>query len=115
MSSTYDLGRGGRIGPGYFPLWIGVILIVLGAVQLVRSLRASADSERLERWDFRVLLVIMGSVLAFALLLRPLGLVLTVVAVVLISALADRDARLVPTLVAAAALSILNTAIFAYG
>lgn len=116
LAATYDLHRGSQIGPGYFPLWLGLLLVLLGIGNMVAALRIQdADRERLERWDLRVLLVILGSVAAFALLLRPLGLALTMVAVVVISSFAEKGPRLVPTIAVAILLSAANTLIFVYG
>ena len=37
-ATKYSIGQGARMGPGYFPLLLGVILAILGAIILFKSL-----------------------------------------------------------------------------
>ena len=40
-ASTYNVGTGARMGPGYFPLMLGIVLAILGAVITFKALVAS--------------------------------------------------------------------------
>src|SRR5688500_6453894 len=46
-ATDYNLGTAARMGPGYFPFWLGLFLAAVGAVVLVRSVRAGADRQAL--------------------------------------------------------------------
>ena len=37
-ATTYNVGSGARMGPGYFPLMLGVLMAILGSVITFRSL-----------------------------------------------------------------------------
>ena len=37
-ATTYNVGSGARMGPGYFPLIVGILIALLGSVITVRSL-----------------------------------------------------------------------------
>ncbi len=39
IAANYTLGTAARMGPGYFPRILGILLIVLGAILALRSLR----------------------------------------------------------------------------
>ncbi len=39
LSTTYNMGTAARMGPGYFPFWLGGTLTTLGAIVLFKSLR----------------------------------------------------------------------------
>ena len=71
---SLNLGSLSRPGPGFFPFWGGVVLGVLAVVLIVRSFRRVAASPwiRPESWKP---LVVVGALLAYLLLLEPLGFV----------------------------------------
>lgn len=93
LSIDYGFGNAGRIGSGLFPFGLGVILAALGVVLLVQSCAPGKAEDRLQRWQFRSLAVILGSVLVFALLLPNAGLMSAIVGLVIASSFAHRDFR----------------------
>ena len=80
----YQMGTAVRMGPGYFPTVLGGILAVLGAIVLFGSF--AVEGPPVAKFHFRPLLFILASSLAFAYLLKPLGLVLASAALIFISA-----------------------------
>ena len=80
----YQMGSAVRMGPAYFPVLLGGLLAVLGLVVLVDSVIESGPP--IAKFHFRPLLFIAASSLAFAYLLKPLGLVFASVALIFISA-----------------------------
>jgi hypothetical protein len=40
VSSGYRMGIAARMGPGYFPRGLGVLLLILGAIIALRGLRS---------------------------------------------------------------------------
>lgn len=108
----YPLGATRNIGPGYFPVLLGGILIVIGAAVAVKGLRA--DAEPLGSWAIRPLILITAAVVVFALLVRPLGLAVATLSLVAISSLAGAGFSLVRVLVLSAALVMLAAIIFIY-
>ena len=81
---NYQMGSAVRMGPAYFPTVLGGMLAVLGAIVMFDSFVLTGD--KVAKFHFRPLLFVMVSSLAFAYLLKPLGLVLASVALIFVSA-----------------------------
>lgn len=92
-SRAYPMGDGARPGPGAFPFWLGVLLAGLGLAIVLSGLRQGARGERLEPWDIRAILSVLGGVAAFGLALPRLGLVISILLLVGISSLGNRPVR----------------------
>ena len=84
----YPMGTIVRMGAGFFPVALSVILIGLGAVLAWQSRRE--DSEPLDfRW--RPFLFILGGVLAWALLVDEVGFLPATMVLVALCAMAERS------------------------
>ncbi|MBX9757144.1 MAG: tripartite tricarboxylate transporter TctB family protein [Beijerinckiaceae bacterium] len=109
-ASSYSMGRGGRMGPGYFPSLLGWALAFLGVILLVRSL--AFRGEAVERIQARALLVLVFSVLVFAVAIQPLGLVAALILTTFIAAFATPEARWLEAAALSAGLTALTCVIF---
>lgn len=110
--TSYRLGTVTNMGPGLFPTALGCLLAALGVIVLVPALFRSGD---LPQIDFRPLVTILVSIFTFAVMVRPFGLVPTILVLTLLASLAAGKLSLVGALVLAAGLSILATLIFPVG
>lgn len=90
-ATSYSMGTAARMGPGYFPHWLGILMAILGAVVLLSSITKKAEEVSVDRFDFRILAIIIGAVLMFAFTLRPLGLIAALFLLVTISSLASHE------------------------
>jgi len=109
---AYPLGTLRRMGPGFFPAYLGVLLVVLGLIILLPALfRAGPVMPQIE-WRSLVFISLAG--LFFALSVNRIGIIPSVMGVVLISALADNKLDLRAALVYSAALAIGCWVIFGY-
>lgn len=113
-ATLYNLGTAARMGPGYFPLLLGGLLILIGVIVFVRSLVTRSADGRVARIFVKPGLLLFGSIAAFALLLRPAGLVFSIFAIILISSFASRDLRFREALISAIVLCIASIAVFVY-
>jgi hypothetical protein len=86
--ASYPIGSTARMGPGYFPTLLGVALTVIGGVVLLGAITAAATPSRLESINWRPLIFIALAVLAFALLLKPMGMAAAIFALVIVSSFA---------------------------
>ena len=111
----YRLGDPARMGPGFFPFWIGVLLAVVGLITAGSSLRLNAEAEKLKRPEFGPMAWILGGVVLFGLLLEPLGVVLSLAILVLVSSRASHEFTWRGAIVNAALLVAFSTAVFIYG
>jgi hypothetical protein len=90
-ATGYSLGTAARMGPGYFPFWLGLILAMIGAVVLLGSLMPKATHTKVDRFDWRITGLVVGSVVLYGFLLHPLGIYLSVVVLVIVSSLASHE------------------------
>lgn len=111
-SLEYGLGRGGRIGPGYVPLVIGLLLLGLGVLLVARAGRSVDLLDTDIAWR-QVGLVTVG-IVAFALLLDRAGMIVAILATVLIAAPAAYGNTLVSTLISGVALAAFSWCLFVY-
>ena len=80
-----------RMGPGYFPFWLGIVLALLGAVVLLGALSKKAEETHVDKFDWRIVFLVVGSVVVYGLVLKLLGVYISVFILVLISSLASHE------------------------
>jgi hypothetical protein len=115
-ATTYNVGEGARMGPGYFPLMLGVVLALIGAVVLFTSLVVETEGgEKIGKWAWRPLFFVIAANLLFGILLGGLpslglpamGLIAAIYGLTIVSSLADghfhtRDILILATVLAIA-------------
>jgi len=74
-SQKYDIGSARRMGPGYFPALLGMLLTGLGLAVLVKGLRATTP-DPLPNHRFTPLLMMFLSVVSFSLFIERAGLLI---------------------------------------
>ena len=89
--SRFQIGTLQRMGPGFFPTAIGVVLAAIGLMIALSAGPAEADAKTKPPLDLRGALCIVGGLLAFAVLGDFGGLIPATFAVVFISAMGDRQ------------------------
>lgn len=108
--SGLRLGTLLRMGPGFLPTILCILVAATGATILLRSLLVAGD--RLYSWPVRPLVFVLGGPLAFALLLETLGLVVAMPVLVATVSLADRDCGMIETILLATALTLFSAVVF---
>ena len=113
-ASTYQVGDAARMGPGYFPLMLGVILALMGLAVLVKSfVSGSPDGDKIGSIAWRPLGFVLLANVAFGVLLIGLpsiglpgmGMVVAIFGLTIIASLAGDDFRLKEVLILSAILS----------
>ena len=90
--SSYGIGTLGNIGAGFYPLIIGILMKITGAVIVAQGLgRQNIATDEELRPEWRGWLCIIGSILAFIFLVTYTGLLPATFAIVFISAMGDRS------------------------
>jgi hypothetical protein len=113
-SLGYELGSPLRMGPGYFPLVVGAILVALGLAVVVKGLVAG-EVISFGPVPWRAIAVITLAVVFFGLTVRRLGFVPTSAVTALLTTLASRRMRLAPAVAVAAGLTAASALIFVVG
>lgn len=106
----YQMGSSVRMGPAYFPVVLGGMLAVLGLLVLFDSL--VEEGPKVSKFHFRPLLFVAASSLAFAYLLKPLGLVLASIALVFISAYGGHEFKWKEVAIMSVVLVIFSVLVF---
>ena len=112
-ATSYDIGTPLSMGPGFFPLVLGGILVVLGIAVAVKGVVAGEGGD-IGPVPWRALGLLLGAILFFGFTVRDLGLVPALFVSVLLAALAGRSARIVPAVVIAIGLTVLSVLIFVF-
>jgi putative exporter of polyketide antibiotics len=116
LAREYDMGTAQRMGPAYFPTILGGLLAVLGLVVAISALGSEKNAAgKVEKFHFDALGWVLGSVVAFALLLRPMGLVVALIALVVISGFGSHDRNIKQLIMVTAGLVVLVLVVFIYG
>src|SRR3569832_107959 len=101
-ATTYNVGEAARMGPGYFPLVLGVVLAALGAFILFESLVVETeDGEPIGKWAWKPLGFIIAANVLFGILLGGLpsiglpymGLIVAIIGLTFVAALAGDKYR----------------------
>lgn len=114
-SLSYELGTPLRMGPGYFPLVLGGILVFLGLLIVGKGVvSGSSAEERFGSVPWRALFLIVAAVLFFGLTVRGLGLVPATAVTALLTALASYRTGILAAVAIAAGLTVLCVLIFVF-
>jgi hypothetical protein len=110
-ASDYTIGTALRMGPGYFPLVLGGLLVLLGVLTVVKGFVAPDEGE-LGPVPWRALALLLGAVVFFGYAVRGLGLLPTLFLTTFLAAFAGYRARLMRALVTATGLTVMCWLIF---
>jgi len=88
-ATNYAMGDSARMGPGYFPFWLGVCLAGLGAVVTFNAFSPKAEEAEMEPFDWRMTFIIIGSVALCGVVLNYLGVYISIFMLVVISSMAS--------------------------
>lgn len=110
---TYSMGTLSRMGPGFFPVSLGVILALAGAAIALSARFAEREAEeKALPPEWRGWFCISLSIVAFVVLGKYGGLVAATFAIVFISALGDRQNTIKSALVLAVAIVAICLIVF---
>ncbi len=110
IARDYSMGTAGRMGPAYFPTFLGAVLAVIGAAAVVRSMITRGGT--IGRFAVRELLLVSAAVLFFGVLVRGAGLAIAVVLVVMVSGYASIKFKVGPYLLLAVGMAVFCLLIF---
>jgi hypothetical protein len=114
-ATTYNVGTGARMGPGYFPLMLGVLLAVLGSVITFKALVVEAvGGDKIGAWAWTPLFYIIAANLLFGVLLGGLpkfgipamGLIVGIYGLTFVSSVAEPGWKFKNTFILATVLAV---------
>jgi uncharacterized membrane protein len=114
--STYEMGTLSRMGPGFFPVALGVLLTLCGvAIAISARFTHYEGKVEVQRPEWRAWFCICAGIIAFVALGRYGGLVPATFAIVFISALGDRDNTVTSAAILALACVVVAVVVFRWG
>ena len=112
VAQDYTFGTSARMGPGYFPILISSVLVVLGMVTGLGSLRISGSAIAEMHWRSTILIV--AGIVIFGSTIDVVGLIPAVLITVVMTAFASGESRWKEVIPLAIFLAAFCTAIFVY-
>jgi hypothetical protein len=113
-ATAFEVGDPARPGPGFYPLVVGVLVVVLGVVIILRP--ATEESlEPITAPSWRATVMIVAGLAAFALLVRGAGLVPATFVAAFLASFASRSTGPLAALAMATGLTVLSVLIFVIG
>ena len=103
-------------GAGYFPLGLSVLLAILGAIVLFKSLTIESEGgDPVGAFAWRPLIVIVAAIAVFGAMLEPLGMLVSIPVLIVLTSLASDEFRWRGVLISAVVLTVASWAIFVLG
>ncbi|AKD26048.1 Tripartite tricarboxylate transporter TctB family [Polynucleobacter duraquae] len=115
VATQYPMGTAAKMGPGYFPFWLGILMTLIGLLVLIKSMGAKAAIESIPKFNWKIITQITGSVVLYALLLPRMGFLVAIVVLVLVSASASKEFTWKGSLINAAFLVTFTYSVFVVG
>ena len=113
FGARYSIGSLSRMGPGFFPVSLGVILALAGLAVAAKGWLAGAPAEvERRRPEWRAWFLISASIVLFVVVAESFGLVPAAFAIVFVSAFADRDNRWPQVVVLSLAITVIAVVVF---
>jgi hypothetical protein len=112
VARSYPFGTALRMGPGFFPVVLGGLLIVFGLAVLAIGLRKGESMTG--SWSLRALIILPLSLILFGLLMEYAGFVPAMLVLIVGSATASTEFRFLEVLLFAAGLTALSVAVFVW-
>jgi hypothetical protein len=110
VARDYPMGTAGRMGPAYFPTMLGSLLILIGAVSVIRAFLH--DGEPVGKFYMKEVFLVLTGVVLFGLLMRGAGLVPAIVVLLMLSAYASQKFRWREALLLSAGLTVFAIIVF---
>jgi hypothetical protein len=120
-ATTYNIGTGARMGPGYFPLLLGIVLAILGMIITAQALISGRPGgDKIGAFAWRPLCFIIGANLLFGVLLGGLpsigvpamGLIVAIYGLTLVASLAGERFNFKEVLIVATVLALMSYGAF---
>lgn len=111
---NYELGTPLRMGPGFMPILLGSVLVLLGlAIAVVAFFRSDEGPSQPFAW--RGIVLVLGTIIFFGATIRGLGFVPVVFISAFVTAMSSRENNPLGAALIAAALTVLCLVIFVVG
>ena len=113
ISTDYPLGSAMRMGPGYFPTGIGIILIILGSIIAMPSFKVVGD--KVGTFAFKPMILLSVAFGVFGWAIDNIGFILALFILIALSSAAGKEFKMKEILPMSAVLIVGSWALFIWG
>ena len=113
IARDYRFGSALRMGPGFFPTFLGGILIAFGICIIAVGLRSGEKIQG--SVSLRALVTLPLSLILFGILVEHAGFIPAMVALVFVSAASGREFKVIEVLLLTVVLTLASVALFIWG
>ncbi|HEY9240092.1 MAG TPA: tripartite tricarboxylate transporter TctB family protein [Burkholderiaceae bacterium] len=115
-ATNYSMGSSAKPGAGYFPLILSVLMAILGAVVLFKSLTIETEGgDPIGAIAWKPLLIIVASITVFGIALPRLGMFLTIPLLILMVSSAGGEFSWKGVLISCVVLTVFSWFVFIWG
>ena len=113
----YAMGTPARMGPAFFPFWLGLILILLGIIIAVKGYRTQGDADAaFPKFHWTQIAYVLGAVVLFGVILKAVGMLIAGIILVFIASYGNPEKVSVKaTAILAVALVTFCAMVFVWG
>lgn len=113
VARDYPMGSAMRMGPGYFPTGLGIIMVALGAI--ITAMSFKIEGAKVGRFNFKAMILLTVAFILFGWGIDHIGFIPSLFILIFVSALAGREFKLMEVLILSAVLIVGNWALFIKG
>ena len=112
----YAMGTPARMGPAFFPFWLGLLLFALGLLIAFNGIReAGGEGSEFPKFHWKPNFWVLGSVVLFGLIMKPIGMLLAGVVLIVVASIGSPTFELRRSVILGVVLSVFCALVFVWG
>ena len=113
----YSMGTPARMGPAFFPFYLGAILFALGVLIAVNGFRGAQGQagSKIDPFHWRPILLVLGAVVLFGIILKPVGMLIAGWLLIMIASLGSYEFQWKRSAVLGVILVVFCALVFVWG
>jgi drug/metabolite transporter (DMT)-like permease len=112
----YAMGTPARMGPAFFPFWLGLMLFLIGVAIAVMGVREQGGPDAaFPKFHWKPNLYVLGAVVLFGIILKAVGMLLAGLMLVVVASMGSHDFRFKQALILGAILVVFCAMVFVWG
>lgn len=115
LSMDYPMGTASRMGPGYFPTWLGGLMLTLGAIVAFMSFKEKTEGEKISPFAWKPMIMLSLGFVVFGWGVDHIGFIPSLCGLSVITAAAGQKFNIIEVLILTVVLVIAMVGIFIYG